>query len=95
MAKRRFTIVLIKPSHYDDDGYVIQWRPGREPPLAVTWLRLRWNVGPNGAVGAHPQSDGAAQCWWAAVPPQGHAGPRMPAQGRPHLNGTGPDPYGM
>ena len=25
MAKRRFTIVLIKPSHYDDDGYVIQW----------------------------------------------------------------------
>ena len=26
MAKRRFTVVLIKPSHYDDDGYVIQWR---------------------------------------------------------------------
>ena len=26
MAKRRFTIVLIKPSHYDYDGYVIQWR---------------------------------------------------------------------
>ena len=26
MAKSRFTIVLIKPSHYDDDGYVIQWR---------------------------------------------------------------------
>jgi hypothetical protein len=26
MAKRRFTIVLIKPSHYDDDGYMIQWR---------------------------------------------------------------------
>src|SRR6266436_5777316 len=25
MAKRRFTIVLIKPSHYDRDGYVIQW----------------------------------------------------------------------
>ena len=23
--KRRFQIVLIKPSHYDDDGYVIQW----------------------------------------------------------------------
>ena len=21
----RFLIVLIKPSHYDDDGYVIQW----------------------------------------------------------------------
>jgi hypothetical protein len=24
-AKRRFRIVLIKPSHYDDDGYVIRW----------------------------------------------------------------------
>ena len=23
--KRRFSLVLIKPSHYDDDGYVIQW----------------------------------------------------------------------
>src|ERR1700761_8085839 len=21
----RFTVLLIKPSHYDDDGYVIQW----------------------------------------------------------------------
>jgi hypothetical protein len=25
LAKRRFNLVLIKPSHYDDDGYVIQW----------------------------------------------------------------------
>jgi radical SAM superfamily enzyme YgiQ (UPF0313 family) len=25
MAKRTFRIVLIKPSHYDQDGYVIQW----------------------------------------------------------------------
>jgi hypothetical protein len=25
MRKRRFKIVLIVPSHYDDDGYVIQW----------------------------------------------------------------------
>jgi len=24
-GKRRFQLVLIKPSHYDDDGYVIQW----------------------------------------------------------------------
>jgi radical SAM family protein len=24
-AKRRFTLILIKPSHYDDDGYVIRW----------------------------------------------------------------------
>ena len=25
MAQRTFKIVLIKPSHYDRDGYVIQW----------------------------------------------------------------------
>jgi radical SAM superfamily enzyme YgiQ (UPF0313 family) len=24
-GRKRFTLVLIKPSHYDDDGYVIQW----------------------------------------------------------------------
>jgi hypothetical protein len=23
--RRRFSLYLIKPSHYDDDGYVIQW----------------------------------------------------------------------
>src|SRR5436853_3320724 len=23
--RRRFQFLLIKPSHYDDDGYVIQW----------------------------------------------------------------------
>ena len=22
---RRFALLLVKPSHYDDDGYVIQW----------------------------------------------------------------------
>ena len=25
MPQQPFKIVLIKPSHYDDDGYVIQW----------------------------------------------------------------------
>ena len=24
-TKRRFPLILIKPSHYDDDGYVIRW----------------------------------------------------------------------
>ena len=24
-ATRRFQLLLIKPSHYDDDGYVIRW----------------------------------------------------------------------
>ncbi len=31
MSKRKFVIVLIKPSHYDDDGYVIQWRRSTIP----------------------------------------------------------------
>jgi radical SAM superfamily enzyme YgiQ (UPF0313 family) len=26
VTKRKFYVELIKPSHYDDDGYVIQWR---------------------------------------------------------------------
>src|ERR1700716_3288872 len=25
MVRRRFQLILIKPSHYDDDGYVIRW----------------------------------------------------------------------
>src|ERR1700721_1789762 len=25
VAARKFRVVLIKPSHYDDDGYVIRW----------------------------------------------------------------------
>jgi radical SAM superfamily enzyme YgiQ (UPF0313 family) len=29
--RRAFRIVLIKPSHYDDDGYVIQWRRSTIP----------------------------------------------------------------
>lgn len=24
-GNRQFRVVLIKPSHYDEDGYVIQW----------------------------------------------------------------------
>ena len=25
VARRHFQLILIKPSHYDDDGYVIRW----------------------------------------------------------------------
>ena len=25
IAERRFQLLLIKPSHYDDNGYVIRW----------------------------------------------------------------------
>src|ERR1700722_2444401 len=31
MAKRRLGIVPMKPSHHDDDGYVIQWRSSTIP----------------------------------------------------------------
>ena len=31
MAKRKLTIVLIKPSHHDIDDYVIQWRRSNIP----------------------------------------------------------------
>jgi len=31
LTPRRFEIVLIKPSHYDDDGYVIQWHRSLMP----------------------------------------------------------------
>jgi radical SAM superfamily enzyme YgiQ (UPF0313 family) len=30
-TKRRFALVLIKPSHYDDNGYVVQWRRSSIP----------------------------------------------------------------
>src|SRR5215510_14262616 len=38
-ARRRFQLVLIKPSHYDDDGYVVQWLRSSIPSnsLAVVY----------------------------------------------------------
>src|ERR1051325_793224 len=33
--RRRFCLVLIKPSHYDDDGYVLQWFRS-----AIPWISL-------------------------------------------------------
>ena len=37
-AKRRFLLVLIKPSHYDDDGYVIRWWRGMIPSNSLAAL---------------------------------------------------------
>ena len=53
MANRKFKIILIKPGHYDPDGYVIQWwrstmpsnslasvpssNPGRMSASRFTW----------------------------------------------------------
>ena len=37
-GKRRFVIELIKPSHYDDDGYVIQWAKAWVPSNTLSSL---------------------------------------------------------
>ncbi len=36
--KKRFALVLIKPSHYDDDGYVIQWYRSAIPSNSLAAL---------------------------------------------------------
>ncbi len=38
MAARRFCLVLAKPSHYDDDGYVIQWYRSAIPSNSLAAL---------------------------------------------------------
>jgi radical SAM superfamily enzyme YgiQ (UPF0313 family) len=37
-ARRRFRVVLIKPSHYHDDGYVIRWWRGLVPSNSLAAL---------------------------------------------------------
>ncbi len=37
-VKRKFTLVLIKPSHYDDNGYVIQWFRSAIPANSLACL---------------------------------------------------------
>jgi uncharacterized radical SAM superfamily protein len=36
--RRRFLLILIKPSHYDDDGYVIQWARSLMPSNSLAVL---------------------------------------------------------
>src|SRR3954451_15849889 len=36
--KKKFRLVLIKPSHYDDDGYVIQWFRSAIPANSLACL---------------------------------------------------------
>ena len=38
MTKRKFSLVLIKPSHYDEDGYVIQWYRSAIPSNSLACL---------------------------------------------------------
>lgn len=37
-ARKKFALVLIKPSHYDDDGYVIQWFRSAIPANSLACL---------------------------------------------------------
>lgn len=37
-AERRFQLILIKPSHYDDDGYVIRWMRAMIPSNSLAAL---------------------------------------------------------
>jgi Radical SAM superfamily len=38
VTKKKFSLVLIKPSHYDDDGYVIQWHRSALPSNTLATL---------------------------------------------------------
>src|SRR5438105_1469561 len=38
MGERRVVVELIKPSHYADDGYVIQWLPSWIPSNSLACL---------------------------------------------------------
>ena len=38
MTRRTFTLVLVKPSHYDDNGYVIQWMRSAIPSNTLAVL---------------------------------------------------------
>jgi DNA repair photolyase len=56
--RRRFQLVLIKPSHYDDDGYVIQWARAFIPSnsLAVVYSITR-NSARRAVLGPHVDFD--------------------------------------
>ena len=60
MGDRRFVVELIKPSHYDDDGYVIQWWKSWIPSNSLACLygiasdiAKRRALGPDVAVEIH------------------------------------------
>jgi radical SAM superfamily enzyme YgiQ (UPF0313 family) len=51
-ARRRFLLFLIKPSHYDDDGYVIQWMRSALPSNSLACLYgIAKEAAENGALG--------------------------------------------
>ena len=57
-AGRRFQIEIIKPSHYDDDGYVIQWRRAFIPSNSLaSVLALVEDVRDRGVLGPDIEFD--------------------------------------
>jgi len=45
-----FHLFLIKPSHYDDDGYVIQWARSSMPANTLAALNASRSTAPRAAV---------------------------------------------
>ena len=77
IARRRFQLVLIKPTHYDDDGYVIRWWRAMIPSnsLAAVYAiaadcAKRLVLGPDVAIDieASPAAARAASGQAAALP---------------------------
>jgi len=65
---RRFQLILIKPSHYDDDGYVIRWWRGMIPSnsLAAVYgiaedCAARQVLGPDVAIDIEPIDESCAR----------------------------------
>jgi len=48
-VNKRFCLVLVKPSHYDDDGYVIQWLRSPIPSTSLAALYGLAKSHPNGS----------------------------------------------
>src|SRR6202040_3658177 len=60
-ATKRFCLILLKPSHYDDDGYVIQWLRSTIPSNSLAALyglardcRQRHVLGDDVEIEIHP-----------------------------------------
>ena len=86
-GRETFLLILIKPSHYDDDGYVIQWARNDIPSntlatlfgISLDWRRvLRATLRLPPLTRPTPESDASAQ-WprglrsWACSPINFHA----------------------
>jgi hypothetical protein len=63
-AKKKFCLILLKPSHYDDDGYVIQWLRSTIPSNSLAALyglaldcQQRHVLGPDVEIEIHPYDE--------------------------------------